>query len=94
MRIKILDCTLFITQVELKPHFLCHANALGMKRKAYYPITNTHIKILLRVLGPSHSLPTMRSSDQFQKRFLYHWLGTLRSLVLQIQIHPTFITMI
>jgi hypothetical protein len=37
-RIKILDATLFITQVDLKtPVLLAHANVLAMKRKAHYP---------------------------------------------------------
>jgi hypothetical protein len=38
VRIKILDATLFITQVELKPPLLlAHANVLAVKRKAHYP---------------------------------------------------------
>ena len=42
VRIKTLDATLFITQVELKtPLFLAHANVLGMKRKAHYPVTRS-----------------------------------------------------
>jgi len=46
VRIKILDATLFITQVGLKfPLLLAHANVLGMKRKAHYPVTHTQIKI-------------------------------------------------
>jgi len=46
--IKILDATPFITQVEVKPPLLlAQANVLGMKRKAYYPVTHTQIKILL-----------------------------------------------
>jgi len=45
VRIKILDATLFITQVELKPPLLlAHANILAMKRKAHYPLTHTQIK--------------------------------------------------
>ena len=45
MRIKILDATLFITQVELKsPLLFAHANVLGMKRKAHYHVTRTQIK--------------------------------------------------
>jgi hypothetical protein len=45
MRIKILDATLFIIQVELKiPLLLAHANVWGMKRKAHYPVTHTQIK--------------------------------------------------
>ena len=42
--IKILDATLFITQVDLKPPLpLAHANVLGMKPKAHYPVTHTQI---------------------------------------------------
>jgi len=45
VRIKILDATLFITQVELKPPLLlAHANVLAMKRKAHYPVTHRQIK--------------------------------------------------
>ena len=45
IRIKILDATLFITQVELEPPLLlAPINILGMKRKAYYPVTHTQIK--------------------------------------------------
>jgi len=45
VRIKNSDATLFITQVELKtPLLLAHANVLGMKRKAHYPVKHTHIK--------------------------------------------------
>ena len=70
-RIKILDATLFITQVELKPRLLlAHANVLGMKRKAHYPVTHTQIKNFLRVLGPSRSLLIMHSLDHFPKEFL------------------------
>ena len=50
---QILDATLFITQVELKPPLLlADANVLGMKRKEYYPFTILRLKPLLRVLGP------------------------------------------
>jgi len=45
VRITILDATLFITQVELKPPLLlADANVLGMKRKAHYSVTHTQIK--------------------------------------------------
>jgi hypothetical protein len=45
VRIKIMDATLFLTQVELKPPLLlAHANVLAMKRKAHYPVTHTQIK--------------------------------------------------
>jgi hypothetical protein len=45
VRIKIIDATLFLTQVELKqPLLLAHTNVLAMKRKAHYPVTHTQIK--------------------------------------------------
>ena len=44
MRIKILDASLFITQAELKPPLLAHANVLAMKLKAHYPVTHTQIE--------------------------------------------------
>jgi hypothetical protein len=45
LHIKILDTTLFVTQVELKPRLLlAHANVLGIKRITYYPVTHTEIK--------------------------------------------------
>ena len=44
VRIKILDSTLFVTQVALKPPLLIvEANVLEMKRKAHYPVTHTQI---------------------------------------------------
>jgi hypothetical protein len=50
--IKILDSTLFITQVELKPHlFLAHANVLSMKCKPHYPVTHTQIKTFIAISG-------------------------------------------
>jgi len=48
VRIKILDATLFITQVELKPPLLlAHDNVLGMRHKAHYHVTYTQIETLL-----------------------------------------------
>ena len=42
VHITILDATLFISQVELKPPLLlAHASVLGMKRKAHYPVTHS-----------------------------------------------------
>ena len=65
VRIKILDAILFITQVELKPPLLlAHANVLGMKCKAHYPVTHTQIKTF------TASLLIMHSLDQFPKGFL------------------------
>jgi hypothetical protein len=52
LRIKILDATLFITQVQLKPTLLrAHANVLGMKRKTHYPVTHTQIKTFSATSG-------------------------------------------
>ena len=49
---QILDATLFIAQVELKPTLsLAHANVLGMKRKAHYPVTHTQIKTFTACSG-------------------------------------------
>ena len=55
MRIKILHATLFITQVELKPPPLL-AHALGMKRKAHYPVTHSQIKTFTASSG-SQQIP-------------------------------------
>jgi hypothetical protein len=45
VRVKIVDATLFVTQVELKsPLLLAYANVLGLKRKAHYPGTHTQIE--------------------------------------------------
>ena len=95
LRIMVLDATLFITQVELKPLFFllklmfCELNA---KHIILWHILR--LKTLLRVLGSSRSLSIMHSLDQFQKGFVLHWLRTLHSLVLQVQIHFTLITLI
>jgi len=52
VRIKILDAILFITQAELKTHLLlARANVLAMKRKAYYSLTHTKIKIFTASSG-------------------------------------------
>jgi hypothetical protein len=60
-RFKILDATLFLTQVELKPPLLlAHSNVLGMKEKAHYPIT-LRIKSSLQMLGLNKSLSIMHS---------------------------------
>jgi hypothetical protein len=45
VRIKIMDATLFLTHIELKPPLLLAlANVLAMKRKAHYPVAHTQIK--------------------------------------------------
>ena len=55
VRIKILDATLFITKVELKPPLLlAHANVLGMKRKSRYPVTHIQIKTFTASSGAQH----------------------------------------
>jgi len=52
VRIKILEATLFIIQVELKlPLLLAYANVLTLKRKAHYPLTHTQIKTLTASSG-------------------------------------------
>jgi hypothetical protein len=50
LRIKILDATLFVTQVEINPPLLlANANVLGMKREAHYPVTHTQIKTVTAI---------------------------------------------
>jgi len=52
VRIKILDATLFITQVELKPPLLlAHYTVLAMKRKAHYSVTHIQIKSFTASFG-------------------------------------------
>jgi hypothetical protein len=46
VRIKIMDATLFLTQVELKPPLLLAHAVLALKRKAHYPVMHTQIKSL------------------------------------------------
>jgi hypothetical protein len=92
VRIKILYATLFVTQVKLKPPLLlAHANVLGYKRKAHYPVIILRSKPSQRVLGPSRSLSIMHSLDLFLKGYSLDWLRTLLSLVLPLLIHSTFI---
>jgi len=71
VRIKTLEATLFIRQVELKPTLLlAHANVLAMKHKAHCPVTHTHIKTLQRVLGLRKFLLIMHSLGRCQTGFL------------------------
>jgi hypothetical protein len=71
VRIKILDATLFITQVELKPPLLlAHANVLGMKRKAHYPVTRSQIKTFTASSGAQQFSIDNAFLDQFPKGFL------------------------
>jgi len=52
VRIKILEATLFITQVEFQPPpLLAHANALARKRKAHHPVTHTQVKTFMANSG-------------------------------------------
>jgi hypothetical protein len=51
LRIKILDATLSITQVELKPPLLANANVLGMKCEAHYSVIHTRIKTFTTISG-------------------------------------------
>ena len=68
VRINILDATL-ITQVGLKPPLLAHANVLGMRRKAHYPVTHTQIKTFTAISGLSRSLSIIHFLEQFQNGF-------------------------
>jgi hypothetical protein len=44
VRIKIMNATHFVTHIELEPPLLSpHANVLGTKRKAHYPVTHNQI---------------------------------------------------
>jgi hypothetical protein len=71
IRIKILDATLFVTQVELKPPLLlAHANVLGMKRKHIILSLILRSKPLERGLEPNRSLWIMHSLAQFPKLFV------------------------
>jgi len=95
LRIKILDASLFINQVELKPPLLLlHSNFFGMKRKANYRVTHTQIKTFT-----ARSVAQRISIDNsllgpIPERIFIALIKTLHSLVLQVQIHSTFIIMI
>jgi hypothetical protein len=53
--IKIMDVSFFVTHIEFKPPLLlAHANVLGMKRKAHYPVTHTQIKTFTARSGAQH----------------------------------------
>ena len=62
IRIKILDATLFITQVELKPPLLAGANVLGMKHKTH-PVT---VLKTFTASSDAQQVSIMHSLDQFQ----------------------------
>jgi hypothetical protein len=95
VRIKILDATLFVNQIELKPPLLlAHANVLSMKRNAHYPITILKLRFSQRVQGPNKSLSIMHSLDQFLNGCLLQLLKTQHLLVLQVQILSSFNIMI
>jgi len=95
VRIKILDATPFNTQVELNaPFLLAHANVLGMKRKAHYPVTHPQIKTFTASFAAQLVPIDNTFLGPIPERILKHCLKTLHSLVLQVQIHSTFITMI
>jgi hypothetical protein len=87
VRIKIMDATLFLTQVEFKPLLLlAHANVLGMKRKVHYPITHTlTLKLSLQMQGPYTSLFIKHSLVRFPKGCLLQLLKTQHLLVLPVQ---------
>jgi len=74
LRIKNLDATLLIIQVDLQfPLHLAHANVLGMKCKTHYRVKTLKSKSLLRVPVPSKSLSIMYPLHKLQNLF-YHWL--------------------
>ena len=91
VRIKILDATLFITQVELKPpNLLAHANILGMKCKAHYPVTHTQIKTFTASSGAQQVSIDNAFLGPIPERILIAMDKTPHSLFLPIQIHSTF----
>ena len=91
--IKIIDATLFITQVGLKPPLLTHANVLGMKRKAHYTVTNTQIKIFTTSSGAQQGSIDNAFLGPILERILIELVKTQHWLILPVQIHSTFIIM-
>ena len=80
VHITILDATLFITQFELKPPLLIvHANVLGMKRKAHYPVTHTQIKTFTASSGSQPVCINNAFLGPIPERILVVLLRTLHS---------------
>jgi hypothetical protein len=95
VRIKILDATFFVTQVELKPPLLlAHANVLGMKRKAYYLVTHTQIKTFTASSGAQQLSTDNAFLGQIPERILIAMVKKLHSLVLPTQNPSTFTILI
>ena len=77
MRVKNLDVKLFITQVKLKtPLLLAHAYILAMKRKAYYPLTHTQIKIFKESSGAQPFSIDTASLEPNPERILIAFIGS------------------
>ena len=90
-RIKILDATHFVTQIELKPLLLlAHANVLGMKRKAHSPVIHTQIKTFTASSGIEQVSNDKALLGPIPGRILLRFVRTLSSLVLLVQILSTF----
>ena len=71
VRIKNVDATLFITQVELKPLFFLLKVIFWELNAKNCMLLHTHkLKTLLLVREPSKSLKTMHSLDKFHNGFL------------------------
>jgi hypothetical protein len=95
VRIKILDATLFITQVELKPPLLlAHANVLAMKRKAHYPVTHTQIKTFTASCGTQQISINNAFLAPVPDRILIALVKMQHLLVLPVRIPFTFTIMI
>jgi hypothetical protein len=62
-----------------------------MKRKAHYPITHTQIKTFTASSGAQQVSIDNAFLGPIPEKFSWHWLKTLHSLVLPVQIHATFI---
>jgi len=91
VRIKILDATLFITQVELKPPLLLpHANALAIKRKAHYPVTHTQIKTFTASSGTQQISINNAFLGPVPDRMLIVLVKMQHLLVLPVRIPFTF----
>jgi len=73
------------------PLLLAHANGLRMKRKAHYPVIHTQTKTFTASSGAQQVSTDGAFFGRIPERFLYHLLKRVHSLVLQDQIHSTFI---
>ena len=75
------------------PLLLAHANVLGMKHKAHYPVTDTQIKIFTASSGAQQVSIDNAFLGPIPERILIVLVKPLHSLALPVQIPSTFITM-